>query len=338
MTLATVWFFLWALLWAVYFMADGFDLGIGALMPFLAKDETQKRVMYNATGPLWDGNEVWLLTAGGATFAAFPKTYAVMFSTFHEALTLLVLALIVRGISFEYRGKVATALGRRICDLCQTGGSILVAILLGVTFGNLFRGLPLVDGVRQGTILTLLNPYALAGGVFFLAVFLLHGSLWLALRTTDRMYAKATATAKVLWPIVVVLAVLFLVYTAIETPLWNNYLANPVLLIVPALAVAGLLAIRAALAKDRLGSAWLASSLAIVAVTFFGVIGMYPNMLPSTIEPAANSITFVQAASSPLTLKIMLGVVLLFIPLVLIYQFWAYRLFSGKLDISELIY
>jgi len=338
MTLETVWFFLWALLWAMYFMTDGFDLGIGALMPWLAKDETEKRILYNATGPLWDGNEVWLITAGGATFAAFPRTYATMFSTFHEALTLLVLALIVRGLSFEYRSKVATAGGRKLCDLCQSVGSILVAVLLGVAFGNLFRGLPIVDGVRQGTILTLLNPYALAGGVFFLAIFLLHGSLWLALRTTDRMHEKATGAAKVLWPIVLTLAAGFLIYTAVETPLWNNYLRTPVLLIVPALAIAGLLAVRVALARGRVGYAWIASAAMIVATTFFGVIGMYPNMLASTIDPAANSVTLFNAASSPLTLKVMLGVVILFIPLVLIYQAWAYRLFSGKLDTSELIY
>jgi len=338
MTLAIVWFFIWALLWAIYFMTDGFDLGIGAMMPFVAKDETERRILYNATGPLWDGNEVWLITAGGVTFAAFPKTYAVMFSAFHEAMTLLVLALIVRGISFEFRSKVATPAGRKVCDLCQFLGSVLAAVLLGVAFANLFRGLPLVAGVRQGTVLALLNPYALAGGVLFLAVFLLHGALWLAIRTTDRMHDKAARTAGGLWYVVAILAVAFLLYTAIETPLWNNYLKTPVLLIVPALAVAGLFAIKPALAKKRFGSAWLASAGMIVSITFFGVIGMYPNMLPSVIEPAANSITLFDAASGPLTLKVMLAVVLLFVPLVLIYQAWAYRLFSGKLDISELVY
>jgi len=338
MTLAIVWFFIWALLWAIYFMTDGFDLGIGSLMPFLAKDETERRLLYNATGPLWDGNEVWLLTAGGVTFAAFPKTYAVMFSAFHEALTLLVLALIVRGVSFEFRNKVATAAGRKLCDLCQFLGSALAAILLGVAFANLFRGIPLVDGVRQGTLLTLLNPYALAGGVLFLAVFLLHGALWLAIRTKDRMHEKAARAAGALWYVVTILAVAFLVYTAIETPLWTNYLKTPVLFVVPALAVAALVAVKPAIAKKRFGRAWIASAVMIVSVTFFGVIGLYPNMLLSTIEPATNSITLFDAASGALTLKVMLGVVLFFVPLVLIYQAWAYRLFSGKLEVSELIY
>ena len=338
MTLATVWFFLWGLLWAIYFMTDGFDLGVGVLLPFLARDETQRRTMYNATGPLWDGNEVWLITAGGVTFAAFPQMYAVMFSTFHEALTLLLLALIVRGISFEFRGKADSPAWRRLCDVCQFAGSLLAAILLGVAFANIFQGVRLVDGVHQGTILSLLNPYGLAGGVFFLAIFLLHGALWLAIRTEGELHERAVRTAGVLWFVLLVLAVAFLIFTAIATKLYGNYLKAPLLWVVPLLAVGALVAIRVFLTKARLWSAWFASAGTIVAVTFFGVIGLYPNMLPSTIEPETNSIVFSQAASSPLTLKIMLGVVILFIPLVLAYQFWAYRMFSGKVDTNDLVY
>ena len=338
MTLATVWFFLWGLLWAIYFMTDGFDLGVGVLLPFLARDETQRRTMYNATGPLWDGNEVWLITAGGVTFAAFPQMYAVMFSTFHEALTLLLLALIVRGLSFEFRGKADSPAWRRLCDVCQFAGSLLAAILLGVAFANIFQGVRLVDGVHQGTILSLLNPYGLAGGVFFLAIFLLHGALWLAIRTEGELHERAVRAAGVLWFVLLVLAVAFLIFTAIATKLYGNYLKAPLLWVVPLLAVGALVAIRVFLTKARLWSAWFASAGTIVAVTFFGVIGLYPNMLPSTIEPETNSIVFSQAASSPLTLKIMLGVVILFIPLVLAYQFWAYRMFSGKVDTNDLVY
>jgi cytochrome bd ubiquinol oxidase subunit II len=338
MTLPTVWFFVWGLLWAIYFMTDGFDLGVGALLPFLAKDETEKRTMYNATGPLWDGNEVWLITAGGVTFAAFPRTYAVMFSSFHEALTLLLLALIARGISFEFRSKVQSAAGRKRCDLCQFLGSALAAVLLGVAFANIFKGLPIVDGVHQGTILTLLNPYGLAGGIFFLVMFMLHGTLWLAVRTTGPIQARSIRTAAGLWILMLVLAVVFLVLTAFATNLYDNYLARPLLWVVPMLALGALVNVRVFLKKQRPLAAWLASAVTIVAITFFAIIGLYPNMLPSTIEPQANSITLSNAASSPLTLKIMLGVVILFVPLVIIYQLWAYRLFTDKVDTADLVY
>ncbi|RPJ38260.1 MAG: cytochrome d ubiquinol oxidase subunit II [Planctomycetaceae bacterium] len=338
MTLVTIWFLIWTLLWAIYFMTDGFDLGVGAMLPFLGRSETERRILYNATGPLWDGNEVWLIAAGGVTFAAFPRTYAVMFSAFHEALTLLLLALIVRGLSFELRSKVASARARSLCDLCQFLGSVLVAVLLGVTFANVFRGLPLVNGVHQGTILTLLNPYALAGGAFFLVVFLLHGALWLAIRTESDLHVRAVRTAAVLWPLVLIAAVAFLIYTGFATHLYDNYIRRPVLWAVPLLTVGALITVRVFLNKARPGLAWLASSAMIVAITFSGTIGLYPNMLPSRIDPQTNSITVYQRASSPLTLKIMLGVVLVLVPIVLIYQFWAYRMFSNKINASQLVY
>ncbi len=338
MTLATLWFFIWGLLWAIYFMTDGFDLGVGTLLPFLARDENERRIMYNATGPLWDGNEVWLITAGGVTFAAFPRMYAVMFSTFHEALTLLLLALIIRGLSFEFRGKVDCPIWRRLCDACQFLGSALTAILLGVAFGNIFKGMPIVNGVHQGTFLALLNPYAMAGGIFFLALFLLHGALWLGIRTTGSLHDRALRAASGLWVLVLILAVAFLIYTAVATQLYDNYLKHIYLWIVPLLAVAALIGVRIFLGKAKIWSAWLASAGTIMAVTFFGVIGLFPNMLPSTIDPPANHVTLTNASSSPLTLKIMLGVVLFFIPIVILYQLWAYRLFSGKVETSELIY
>ena len=338
MELATVWFFLWGLLWAIYLMTDGFDLGIGALLPFLARDETDTRVLYNATGPLWDGNEVWLITAGGVTFAAFPKTYAVLFSGFYEALTLLVLALIVRGVSFEFRAKVASARARQVCDLCQFLGSTLAAVLLGVLFANLFRGLPIKAGVNQGTLLAQLNAYGLAGGVVFLAVFLLHGALWLAIRTEGGLHDKAVRTATLLWPVVLVATAAFLAYTALATHLYENYIRHPILFAVPLVAVGALIAIKVSLHQARPWPAWFASAAMIVAITFFGIIGLYPNMVPSTIDPQANSITLSQAASSPLTLKVMLVVVMLLIPIVLAYQIWAYRLFSDKVDPDRLVY
>ena len=162
MDLQTAWFFLWVLLWAVYFITDGFDLGIGSLLPFLGKDNDQKRIMYNAIGPLWDGNEVWVLTAGGVTFAAFPTVYAVMFSSLYSALMLILFALIVRGVSFEFRNKVDSPGWQKLWDTCLFVGSFLPALLFGVAFANIFQGIPIdADGVYHGTLFTLLNPYGL---------------------------------------------------------------------------------------------------------------------------------------------------------------------------------
>jgi cytochrome d ubiquinol oxidase subunit II len=338
MTLAAVWFFIWALLWALYFMTDGLDLGIGVLHPWLARNETDRRILYHAAGPLWDGNEVWLLAAGGVTFAAFPRTYAVLFSAFHEALTLLVVALIVRGVSFEFRGKVGSDAARRACDACQFLGSGVASVLFGVAFANLFRGLAIVNGVHQGTFFSLLNPYGVAGGVFFLVVFMLHGALWLAVRTEGDLHTRAVRTAAILWPVVLAAVVAFLAYSAAATPLYRNYLTRPVLWVVPLLATVALIAARLFLAKGCAGWAWLASCAMIVAITLFGTIGMFPNMVPSTVDPATNSIVCFQAASSPLTLTIMLYVVAVLVPIILAYQSWAYRMFSHKIAPSEMIY
>jgi cytochrome bd ubiquinol oxidase subunit II len=338
MTLAEVWFFIWALLWALYFMTDGFDLGIGILLPVLAKNERDRRFLYNAAGPLWDGNEVWLLAAGGVTFAAFPRAYGVLFSAFHEALTLLVVALIVRGVSFEFRSKVSSRRARQVCDACQFLGSGSIAVLLGVAFANLFRGLAIVDGVRQGSFFSLLNPYALAGGILFLILFALHGALWLAMRTEGPLHARAAVAARVLWWLTLAAAVAFLAYSATATSLYVSYLRSPVLWIVPLVAVAALVAVRLFLGAGRFGYAWFASAGLIAAITLFGVIGMFPNLVPSTVDPGVNSISCVRSASSPLTLTIMLGVVATLVPVILVYQAWAYRMFSNKIGPSDLIY
>jgi cytochrome bd ubiquinol oxidase subunit II len=338
MTLETLWFFIWALLWAVYFITDGFDLGVGALLPFLGKDENAKRLMYNSTGPLWDGNEVWLITAGGVTFAAFPKAYAVMFSSFYTAFFLLLIALIIRGISFEFRSKADSAGHKKLCDFCHFVGSVLIAILLGVAFANIFRGLPIENGVNKDGFFSLLNPYGVAGGVFFLLLFLVHGTIWLAIRTHGDIHDSATRTAKLLWPVLLIVAVVFLVYTWFETLLFKNYLAHPSLFVVPAIAVAALLAIRFFVARQHYWKAWFASAVTIMATTFFAVIGLFPAMLPSTIEPEKNSILFSAAASSSLTLTVMLVVVVCLLPFVIAYQLWAYRLFTSKLKTEEIIY
>lgn len=336
MLLQSIWFFLWGLLWAIFFMTDGFDLGIGSLYPFLGQSERDKHTMIHAMGPLWDGNEVWLLTAGGVTFAAFPLVYAVMFSSLYSALMLILFALILRGVSFEFRNKVESAAWKRVWDVCIFIGSFLPALLFGVAFANIFKGIPFdQDGIYLGNLLTLLNPYGLLGGVLFLCLFLVHGALWLAVRTDGDLAQRADRTAGKLWPVLTGVAVVFLVATYIFTPLYDNYLTYPILFLVPAVSVAGLLGIKYFLMKQAHLKAWLASAVTIVACTFFGVIGLFPNLFPSSVD-AGYSLTAFNASSSPLTLQIMLIVVVLFVPVVLAYQIWAYKLFSVKVTDEDL--
>lgn len=338
MMLESIWFFLWGLLWAIYFMTDGFDLGLGTLMPFVAKSEEDKRVIVNSMGPLWDGNEVWLLTAGGVTFAAFPLVYAVMFSSLYSALMLILFALILRGVAFEFRGKVESDKWRRVWDGCLFIGSAAPALLFGVAFANIFQGIPIdQNGIYQGNLFTLLNIYGLLGGILFLFLFMVHGANWLAIKSEGDLQTRAASTATKLWPVLVGIAVVFLVVSAFTTGLYNNYLAYPFLFAVILLAVAALFAIRIFLARKAYFKAWFASATTIVACTFYGVIGLFPNMFPSNID-AAYSLTAHNASSSPLTLKIMLVVVILFVPIVLAYQIWTYFFFKGKVTEEDMVY
>ncbi|MEE4604108.1 MAG: cytochrome d ubiquinol oxidase subunit II [Desulfobacteraceae bacterium] len=338
MTLESTWFFLWGLLWAVYFMTDGFDLGIGTLMPFLGKTEADKRVMVNSIGPLWDGNEVWLLTAGGVTFAAFPQVYAVMFSSLYSALMLILFALILRGVAFEFRGKVDSDGWRKVWDICIFAGSAVPALLFGVAFANIFRGIPIdQNGIYQGSLFTLLNPYGLLGGLLFLIAFVLHGSLWLTTKARGELQQRAVSAANRLWPALLAAAVIFLAASIFVTSLYANYLNNPILFAVILLTVCALLGIKFFLAKQAYFKAWCASALTIVGTTFYGIIGLYPKMLPSNID-VAYSLTAHSSASSPQTLKIMLMVVVLFLPVVLAYQVWAYFLFKGEVTEKDMVY
>jgi cytochrome d ubiquinol oxidase subunit II len=334
--LETIWFALWGVLWAVYFMLDGFDLGLGTLRPFLAKSEQESRVVLNAMGPFWDGNEVWLLTAGGVTFAAFPGTYAVMFSALYTPLMLLLFALILRGISFEFRGKEDAAWWRTTWDVCLWLGSFLPALLLGVAFANIFAGIPIDQaGVFQGNLFTLLNPYGLLGGVLFVLLFAVHGALWLAIRSEADLRRRAARAVKLLWVPLVVVAVAFLALTWHATMLWQNVLDKPALLVLPLLAVAGLLLTRVFVAADAWWKAWASSAATIGGATLFGVAGLFPALLPSSLD-AAYSRTAFNTASTPLTLKIMLGVALVMVPIVIAYQAWAYTRFSGPVTAEEL--
>ncbi len=335
--LETIWFLLWGVLWAVYFMLDGFDLGLGTLAPFLAKSDMDRRVAYNSMGPFWDGNEVWLITAGGVTFAAFPTTYAVMFSALYTPLLLLLFALILRAVAQEFRSKVDNLAWRKLWDLCHFLGSFVPALLLGVAFANIFQGIPIdAEGDFHGNLFTLLNPYGLLGGILFVLLFLVHGAIWLAIKAEPPLEDRAGKAAGRIWWVLLIVAVVFLGATWFATSLYANYLTYPVLLLIPLITVLALLVVRLFIAKKAWWKAWFASALTIVGATLFGVVGLYPNLFPSSLNPAY-SLTIFNSASSPLTLKIMLGVTLTFVPIVLLYQIWGYYLFKDKVTEEDVV-
>lgn len=334
--LNTIWFLLWGILWAVYFMLDGYDLGLGTLMPALGKTDQERRLIYRVMEPHWDGNEVWLITAGGVTFAAFPGTYAVMFSGLYTPLMLILFALIFRGVTFAFRGHVDDPRWRALWDACLFIGSFVPALLFGVAFANIFKGLPLDEaGIFQGNLFTLLNPYGLAGGLLFVLLFAVHGALWLAVKTEGELSRRAAGLAKNLWPLLFLMAAIFLLATRRATNLYDNYLDMPVLFVLPLAAVAALVLVRLFLRQGALWRAWFASAATIVTTTLFGVVGLYPNLLPSSLNPAW-SLTAFNSSSSPLTLKIMLGVALTFVPIVIGYQVWVHLLFKDKVSHQEL--
>lgn len=333
--LETTWFILWGVLWVMYFALDGFDLGIGALMPFLSKTDTDRRIMLNAMGPFWDGNEVWLITAGGVTFAAFPTAYAVMFSSLYSPLMLILFALIFRGISFEFRGKFDNPAWKKLWDGCLIGGSIVTAVLFGVAFANIFKGIPIQNGgFSNVTILGLLNPYGILGGLLFLTLFIVHGALWLVIKSQGDLAQRSLQTAKKWWPVLLGLTVLFLVLSGFYTSLYGNYFKWPFLWIIPAATTIFLGIMRIYMEKNH-WIAWAASALTIAGAVMFGIAGLYPNLLPSSINPKY-SLTIDNSASSPLTLKIMLGVVLVFVPIVIIYQCFVYYFFRHKVTHADL--
>jgi len=334
--LETTWFILWGIVWSIYFMLDGFDLGLGTMMPFISRNETERRIVYNSMGPFWDGNEVWLITAGGVTFAAFPTTYAVMFSALYTPLLLILFALIIRAASFEFRGKVDSPAWRGLWDACQFIGSFVPALLLGVAFANIFQGIPFdQQHVFQGNLISLLNPYGILGGIVFVVMLATHGLIWLAIKSDGDLHTRAASMAGQLWVLLLILAVVFLIYTWFATPLWKNYLNNHVLLVLPLLAVVNLILTRVYIFLANWWKAWFASAATIISVVMFGVVGLYPNIFPSSLNPAWN-LTVFNSSSSPLTLKIMLAVTLVMVPIVIIYQGWAYHLFRHKVTEEDL--
>ncbi len=335
--LAITWFGLWGLLWAVYFMLDGFDLGVGMLYPFLTKNEMDRKMLLNSIGPVWDGNEVWLITAGGATFAAFPTTYALMFSYLYTPLMLILFGLIIRGTAIEFMNKETNKAWENSWKWAFFAGSVTVSLLLGVAFANIFKGLPMDANGYHGTLLTLLNPYGILGGILFVVLFLLTGSIWISVKTEDILHDRSMKFASSIWYVVLVAAVLFLVYSYFATNLFTNYIDNPVWSIIPILAVSALVLVRVFLLKKDAVKAFFASSVTILTTIFFGIVGLFPNMIPSSIDPKY-SLTLYNSSSSQYTLNIMFFVAIIFVPIVISYQIFVYKIFSGKLSEEDMHY
>jgi cytochrome d ubiquinol oxidase subunit II len=336
------WFILWGVLWAAYFMLDGFVLGAGFLSGIIAKDDTEKRIIINTFGPVWDGNEVWLLTAGGATFAAFPTTYALMFSNLYSALILLLFALIVRGVSFEFRGKIDSDSWRGTWDKAIIVSSFIPALLFGVAFGNIFKGIPMrndfvnLQFTYEGGLLGLLNPYGLVTGLLFVLLFAVHGSLYISAKTVGDLSSRALALANKIWPALLIVAVIFLGFTYPATRIFDNYLQAPLLLVIPLIAVVSLVLIKLFAARGDKGKAFTFSCFTIVFVVFTGVTGLFPNLLPSSLDPASN-LTIYNSSSSLITLRLMTVIALIVVPIVICYKIWAYWIFRAPVTAEEVL-
>ncbi len=323
--MTTLWFVLIAVLWTGYFVLEGFDFGVGILLPVLGGGDTGRGAMLRTIGPVWDGNEVWLLVAGGATFAAFPEWYAALFSGFYLPLLVILVALILRGVAIEYRGKGTTARWRYRWDAVIVAGSAVPALLWGVAFGNILRGVRLsADHLYVGSFLDLLNPYALLGGLTTLLLFTTHGAVFLSLRTTGSLRDRARPLASRLGLVTALPAVGFLVWTVAmrRPPAAADALA--------AFAALALILALVALAANRDGWAFAATAATIVAATATLFLSLYPDVLPSTVD-SAYSLTVGNASSTPYTLRIMTGVAAAFTPIVLLYQSWTYWVFRRRI-------
>ncbi len=342
-SLQILWFMLIAVLWIGFYFLEGFDFGVGMLLPFLGKKDEERRAIINSIGSVWDGNEVWLLTAGGATFAAFPHWYATMFSGFYLPLFLLLVGLIIRGISFEYRSKDANPAWRNRFDWMIAIGSFLAALLLGTAFANLAKGVPIDANMNYvspnglATTLGLLNPYGLIGGLTTVTVFLLHGANFLTLKLEGELRERARALSKKLYIGAVVLTTLLLIATYLYTDIRTKLGINPG--ITPIASYAALLVTIYFINRKMEGWAFIsvAAHIVLTQVTFFML--MFPRVMVSSLNPEW-SLTIYNASSSQYTLTVMSIVALIFVPIVLAYQGWTYYMFRKRIstDKKSLVY
>ena len=329
MELTTVWFCLIAVLWIGYFALEGFDFGVGMLLPILARNDRERRVLINTIGPVWDGNEVWVITAGGATFAAFPEWYATLFSGFYLPLLLILLALIVRGVAFEYRHQRPGATWAGWWDRVIIVGSFVPALLWGVAFANIVHGVPIgADKEFTGSLWTLLHPFGLLGGLVTLSLFLTHGAMFVALKTDGEIRHRARALAVRLGVVAAALAVVFLAWTQARTG--NG--GSAVLFVVAALALVGGLLMAA---RGREGWAFLGTFVTIALAVGGLFVALFPDVMPTTLADGV-SLTTTNASATHYTLKLMTIVAAIFMPLVVGYQAWTSWVVRRRITVHHL--
>jgi cytochrome d ubiquinol oxidase subunit II len=329
MDLAYLWFWIIGFFFIGYFVLDGFDFGVGMSLPFLAKDDVGRRQIINTIGPVWDLNETWLIVAGACLFAAFPEWYATLFSGFYLPLLVILLALIARGVSFEYRHQRDSLRWKRGFDTMIVVGSALPAFLWGVAFANIVQGVPLdADHEFTGSLLTLLNPYGLLGGLTTLLLFFVHGVTFVALKTDGPVHLAARRLATRAGQLTIAVAALFLLWTVLA------HFSLPVLGFAAVAAVC-LIASVLANSRDREGRAFAFGAVTVVAAIATLWFALYPNVMPSSTDPA-NSLTIENASSTDYTLTIMSWAALVFVPLVLAYQGWTYWVFRKRVTRSRI--
>ena len=325
MQLNEIWFLIVGFLFIGYFVLDGFDFGVGMSLPFLGKDDTDRRVLINTIGPVWDLNETWVLVAGASLFASFPEWYASLFSGFYLALLLILAALIARGVAFEYRGKGETQKWKRTFDWMIVVGSALPALLWGVAFANIVQGVPLNEHhVYTGNLFTLLNPYGLLGGLVTLTLFFTHGLIFITLKTDGEIKERARELAKKAGYATTVLAASFLVWTLVAHFSLIGF-------VLTALAALSLIAAQWANFMKREGLSFTLMVFTIVTAVGALFAALFPNVLPSTTNPAF-SLTIQNASSSQYTLTVMSWVAVIMIPFVLAYQTWTYWVFRKRIS------
>lgn len=335
MDLNTIWFILIGVLLIGYAILDGFDLGVGVIHLF-TKDEQGKRVNLNSIGPVWDGNEVWLLTAGGALFAAFPIVYATVFSGFYSALMLVLFALIFRAVSMEFRGKVDSPKWKKAWDWTFGISSLFAVTLFGVAIGNILTGIPINNaGMFTGNFFTLLNPYSILVGLLSLVLFTMHGAIYLILKSYGDQKERMKKVIPSLWVVFVLIYFLVTLYSFFQSNyLFEGILGNPLFWIVFVVLLVSILMIPVLVKGEKFGKAFLASSISIATMILLMAISLFPMLVPSSID-LANSLTIYNASSTERTLLTMLIIALVGMPLVIIYTVIIYKVFKGKVIIDE---
>jgi cytochrome d ubiquinol oxidase subunit II len=334
MSLNTTWFLLIAVLWVGYFILEGFDFGVGMLLKTVAKTQAERRTLLTTLGPIWDGNEVWLLVAGGATFAAFPEWYATLFSGFYLPLFLILVSLIIRGVAFEYRSKHGDAKWRNRWDNAIVVASFVPSLLWGVAFANIARGVPLERSSQgfieyTGGFFNLLNPFALVGGLVTLTLFATHGAFFIALKTEGTVRDRANQLAGRLGLATALLAVVFLSWLSL------SYSDKSSVVVLSAVIVVAWLSALEANRRGREGWAFLfsAATSALVVITLF--TALYPYVMPSSVSPEF-SLDIFNSSSTNYTLKVMTYVAVVMTPLVLLYQAWTYWVFRKRISPSQI--